>query len=116
MKRTWKTPIYQGIMYHDYLISDDGIVVSYKYLESRILKYGYCGSGRYFRCVLMGAFQKKDCMIHKLVYETFGKNKIKGDLQIDHKNNNRYDNRISNLRLVTPKVNNHWNKKKYGII
>ena len=35
MKRTWKTPIYQGIMYHDYLISDDGIVVSYKYLESR---------------------------------------------------------------------------------
>ena len=38
--------------------------------------------------------------IHRLVWETF-KGEIPEDMEIDHQNNNRKDNTISNLQLVT---------------
>ena len=42
--------------------------------------------------------------IHRLIYETF-KEKIPQGMQIDHINHIRDDNRLENLRVVTPKEN-----------
>ena len=42
--------------------------------------------------------------IHRLVYETFV-GPIPNDMQIDHINDVRSDNRLANLRLVTPSQN-----------
>lgn len=48
---------------------------------------------------------------HRLVYEYF-KGKIPENLCIDHFNNNRLDNRIDNLRLVTQLKNNRKSLRK----
>lgn len=47
---------------------------------------------------------KKNVYVHKLVTETFLGVKPRG-LVTDHINGNKYDNRLSNLRFVTPRQN-----------
>ena len=53
---------------------------------------------------------------HRIIYEML-KGKIPNDLQIDHINCNRSDNRIENLQLVTHKQNHERknNSKGYSI-
>lgn len=48
--------------------------------------------------------KKKNFFIHRLVYEAF-RGKIPEGLQVDHVNSNPTDNRLENLRLVSPKEN-----------
>jgi hypothetical protein len=50
------------------------------------------------------SFNKKMNCWHRLVYEYFHGN-IPSDLEIDHINNNKSDNRIENLQLLTHKQN-----------
>lgn len=56
-------------------------------------------------------FLGKMIYVHRLIY-TLLKHEIKDDLQIDHINGNRLDNRLENLRLVTPRQNN-MNRKEH---
>lgn len=45
--------------------------------------------------------------VHKLVWEAFN-GPIPEGLQINHINENRQDNRLCNLNLMTPKENSNW--------
>ncbi len=55
--------------------------------------------------------------IHQLVYEYFGDlTKYKGKVVIDHINENKKDNRIENLQILSPKQNNIKSCLHRGII
>lgn len=49
--------------------------------------------------------KRKNMKVHRFVWEEFN-GKIPQGYQIDHINNDKKDNRLDNLRIVTPKVNN----------
>lgn len=47
-----------------------------------------------------------DIPVHRAVYAWYnGTGSIKDGMVVDHKNNNKQDNRIENLQLLTPKQN-----------
>ena len=73
-------------------------VITNKILNPWIGNYGYYCVGLYKNK------NKKDYLIHRLVANAFIPN-IKNDEFIDHKNNNKLDNTISNLRWVTKQQN-----------
>lgn len=50
--------------------------------------------------------------MHRYIFENILNQDIQDDLVIDHINNNRLDNRIDNLRIVTKKINSYNMKKQ----
>jgi len=76
-----------------YIISHTGDIWSYH--SNKILKHSL-GLDGYMRVNIFG----EKHFIHRLVYEAYIE-KIVDGLVIDHKNRNRTDNDISNLRMVT---------------
>ena len=104
MKEIWKAVLgYEGL----YEVSDIGRVRSLNYHREGKVKnlknvkdnngYEVVGLCRYGR--------QKLFKVHRLVWEAFV-GQIPDELQIDHINTVRDDNRLSNLRVVTPKENN----------
>ena len=51
--------------------------------------------------------KKKKCLIHRLVFEAFN-GSISEGLQVNHINEIKTDNRLSNLNLMTAKENVNW--------
>lgn len=75
--------------------------------RERIMKPSLNGNG-YFITTLVGFDKKRRCYsIHRLVWEHFGDTKRQGNLQIDHIDNNKQNNHISNLQLLTKRENIH---------
>lgn len=101
MEEKWKeVPDYEGL----YEISDMGRVRSIrdrvKYLRNTKQPNGY---------EIIGLFRdrkQKQFMVHRLVWEAFN-GTIPDGMQIDHINTVRDDNRLVNLRVVTPKENSN---------
>lgn len=50
---------------------------------------------------------KKKYMVHRLVYEAFV-GEIPDGMQVNHINEDKTDNRLENLNLMTPKENTNW--------
>lgn len=87
--------------YDNYFIYEDGRVfslISNKYLKFSN-KTGYSKVG-----ILNNDNKQKTHFVHRLVYQAF-KGKIPEKYQVDHINGIRDDNRLINLRLLTPKEN-----------
>jgi hypothetical protein len=76
-----------------------------KFLKGIILKPSLLG--QYYRVNLWENHRQKTFRIHQLVAITFLNHKPDGthDLEVDHINQKKTDNRLSNLRVVTHSVN-----------
>lgn len=84
--------------FEDYKINDIGLVMNKhgKILKPRISKNGYN------RLRLYNEFGSKNILVHRLVLQSFvGEN----DLQVNHKNGNKLDNKLSNLEYVSRSEN-----------
>ena len=103
--------------YHkDYLASRCGKILSLKWNKKRILKFGNNGKN-YLTFVFYENNKKRDYLIHRFVFETF-KGEIPSDKQVDHVDNCKENNSITNLQLLTPSENtrkNHFKKKVFSL-
>ena len=98
---------YEGI----YKVNCNGDVKSLNYNHTgkeKILKPHRLAGG-YLGICLFKEKQKKDHLIHRLVYEAFY-GKIPSEMEIDHISTVRDDNRLCNLRCVTHKEQYSSNK------
>ena len=82
----------------DYLIYPDGRVLSKK--SNKFMKQSKKRNNYY--CIKLYGHQEK--LIHKLVAEHYIPNP-ENKPEVDHKNRNRQDNRVENLRWATRKEN-----------
>jgi frataxin-like iron-binding protein CyaY len=106
----WKDiPNYEGI----YQVSDLGRVKSFRKNKVKILKQLENTRG-YFRVGLYDKnLKNKTIVVHSLVAMAFlgHKPNKKQDLVIDHINNNKLDNRASNLQIITNRQNSSKQSK-----
>lgn len=87
--------------FEDYTIDKNGNVFSIrknKYLKQTINKYGYC------KVTLQKNNYKKMFSVHRLVAQAYLKD-YSDNLQVNHINGIKTDNRLENLEMVTPKEN-----------
>jgi len=72
----------------------------------RVLKVLLCGDG--YQCVhLFKNGKPKTCLVHRLVWETFN-GSIPEGYEVNHINEDKTDNRLENLNLMTPKENMNY--------
>lgn len=111
MREIWKDiKEYEGL----YLVSNFGRVKSLKFNKHKILKLNLCGSG-YLFVNLWKEKRQSPLMIHQLEAVAFLNHKTDGyKLVIDHIDDIKTNNNLSNLRLVTQRENQSKNKKSIG--
>lgn len=81
-------------------------------LKGKILKAGVSSNG-YFHLVLCRVGEQKSRTVHSLVAEAFLKHKPDGmnSLVVDHKDNDKLNNHVNNLQLITSRFNCSKDKK-----
>ena len=92
--------------YTKYEVYEDGKIWSYsrnKFLKPKTNQYGY-------QQVALSDNEGKIKMyqVHRVVYETFSGEQIPNNLQCNHINEDKTDNRFCNINLLTPKENTNW--------
>lgn len=113
-KETWKDiPGYEGL----YLVSNTGKVKSMNYKQSGvpgILTTGDSGHG--YQCIYIYNVDKKrrKHYVHRLVWEAFNGPIPKG-MQVNHKDENKSNNSLENLELMTPKQNSNFGTRTVRI-
>jgi hypothetical protein len=95
--------------FDNYYVSNNGKVLSN--LSNKILKNTINGSGYYF-VNLYKDKKKYNKMIHKLVFENFNNKISNRTFVIDHIDNNKLNNNLSNLQLITNRENSTKDKKQ----
>lgn len=110
MEEIWKdVKDYEGI----YQVSNLGRIKSLKYDKERILKGGV-NSGLYLSVCFCKCNKQKSMNVHQLVAEAFLNHKIDGHkLVVDHINDDKLDNRLENLQIVTQRFNSYKTQEKY---
>ncbi len=98
--------------FDNYQISNLGNVKNIK--TGRILKGGK-GKRGYLNVVLCKQGKCKTCLIHKLVAMAFLGHKPSGmKIVVDHINNIKTDNRLSNIQITTSRHNSSKDRKGYS--
>ena len=97
-KKYYKHPVF-----NNYAASKNGDILSLK--SEKILKMMNNGNGYLHFNICDKKLEKaKNYLHHRFVYEVF-KGPIPRCFEVDHVNEIKYDNRIKNLQLLTPKQN-----------
>lgn len=92
--------------YSNYEVYEDGKIWSYKrnkFLTPIIRKDGYQEVNLYDNNGKMKKYK-----LHRVVYEAVTGEPIPNNLQCNHINECKYDNRFCNINLMTPKQNTNW--------
>lgn len=92
--------------YKNYLIGDKGTVLNIKFGYARKMKVSTAANG-YGQVCLSKDGKQHTYKVHRLVWETHN-GPIPDNLQINHINEDKLDNRLSNLNLMTPAENVNW--------
>ena len=77
-----------------------------KYRKEKIMNQQEVKGG-YMRVALCKKNKHHSYQVHRLVYETF-EGDIPNDLQVNHIDENKKNNCLENLNLMTPKENMNW--------
>ena len=97
--------------YPDYMVSDLGNIKSLKYGKERILKKTISRDG-YYRVTLSKNLKQKVLYIHQLVAIAFLNHIPNGsDIVIDHIDNDKLNNCVKNLQIVSHRFNISKGKK-----
>lgn len=117
MKEVWKDiPNYEGL----YQVSNLGRIKSFrrstkfKCQDEYILKPSHANNG-YCQVTLYGNAAKKKFLVHRLVAEAFIPNP-ENLPQINHKDENPLNNKVSNLEWCTTEYNNAYGTAKIRMI
>ena len=89
-------------IYHNYAASKDGYIINRKRLKARKGRLHLTG---YLETTVYNQNGKKLYQAHRFIWEAVNQKIISEDYQIHHVNNDKQDNSIVNLELVTPKQN-----------
>mgnify|MGYP006450878951 CR=1 FL=1 len=96
--------------YPKYLVSNLGRVKSLYFNKEKIVK-SQKSSNRYLNVGLVKDGNKKNFMIHQLVAMAFLNHKVNGHkFVVDHIDENKHNNKLSNLRIVTHRFNSSRRK------
>lgn len=96
--------------YPDYEVSTNGQVRSNKRKKSIILTLHAYSNG-YLFVYLTNQNGGRSCLVHRLVLSTFSPCDNMENLQVNHLNCNRADNRLENLEWTTPQENRDYRDK-----
>ena len=101
MKEKWITG-YEDL----YKVTDEGEVISFVRTNNKVLKG--CVSGKGYKEVCLTKDKKtRSLLVHRLVALAFIPNP-EGYLEIDHKNENKLDASVGNLRWCSSKMNKEY--------
>ena len=95
-------------VYDLYAASDDGSIIN---VENKIPSKGDKSCNGYMKCLVRKNSQMlRIYYVHRLIWECFNGTILRGKV-IDHINDIKDDNRLSNLQLLSRKVNNKKQQK-----
>ncbi len=95
---------YEGL----YAVTDGGEVWSHK--RAMFLKPYYDKKGYISVCLYKGG-KRKHCRVHRLVLETFNPVEGMDELQVNHIDEDKHNNNLSNLDWTTAKENTQYSIK-----
>ena len=93
--------IAQPSIYTNYGAKEDGSILNLKTMRYRKLALHKNG---YLKIDVWKNNKRKDYQVHRFVFECF-RGDIPSDLQVDHRDNDKQNNCIDNLQLLTPAEN-----------
>ena len=91
--------------FEKYEVFEDGRIFSYK--KNKFLK-PTTKNGYQVVCLYDNEGNMKQYLVHRVVYESVTGAPIPDGLQVNHIDENKANNSISNLNLMTPKENTNW--------